>query len=169
MSGPSSPPYTLSSLYQHHFDWLHGWLRRRLGASQDAADLAQDTFMRLFHKERELALLREPKAYLATVAHGVLVNHWRRQALEQAYLDALAAMPNPITPSLEDQRLVLEALEQIASMLDGLPSRTREIFLLSQLDGMTYPQIAVQLGISVNVVQKAMTRAMTQCYATLYA
>lgn len=157
----------ISSLYSDHRNWLQGWLRGKLGNACDAADLAQDTFVRLLNKHEALQL-REPRAYLATIAGGLVANHWRRQALEQAYLDALAAQPEALAPSPEDRCLILQTLEEIARLLDGLPASVRETFLLSQLDGLTYPQIAARLGITVNVVQKSMTRALRHCYQACY-
>src|SRR5690606_34640686 len=149
---------SIEALYGDHHGWLKGWLRRRVGNASDAADLAHDTFVRVLG--RQPAALREPRAYLATIANGLVVSHWRRQALEQAWLDVLASQPEPLAPSPEERSLILETLEEIARLIEGLPAKIREIFLLSQIDGLTYPQIAETMGITVNVVQKAMTRAM---------
>lgn len=161
----SSP--SVETLYYSHHGWLQGWLRRKLGNAFDAADLAQDTFVRVL-RGREQGAIREPRAYLTTIANGLVVSHWRRKALEQAWLDTLAVQAEAVVPSLEQRALILETLEEIAALLDGLPTRVREVFLFSQIDGLTYPEIAVRLGITVNVVQKAMTRAMAQCYKALY-
>lgn len=157
----------IEALYGAHHGWLQSWLRRRLGNACDAADLAHDTFVRVMGK-LDIGEVREPRAYLATIAGGLVNNHWRRQALERAYLEALAAQPLATAPSTEERLLILEALEEMARLLDGLPPQVRAAFLLSQLDGMTYPQIAEQLGITVNVVQNAMRRTMAQCYRVLY-
>ncbi|MBK1613918.1 RNA polymerase subunit sigma [Rubrivivax gelatinosus] len=158
----------VQTLYSDHHGWLQGWLRRKLGNAFDAADFAHDTFVRVLGKGPD-QVVHEPRAYLATIAGGLVASHWRRYALEQAWLEALAARPEPLAPSPEERYLILETLEEIANLLDGLPAQVREAFLLSQLDGQTYPQIAAQLGISVNVVQKAMTRAVAHCYKALYA
>lgn len=166
MQDPSTSP-DIAALYSSHHRWLLGWLRGKLGNAFDAADLAHDTFVRLLGK-REPQDLREPRAYLVTVAGGLVASHWRRRALEQAWLEALVARPQELVPSAEDRLSILQTLEEIARLLDGLPAQVREVFLLSQLDGLSYPQIATQLGLSVNVVQKAMTRAVTQCYRALY-
>lgn len=163
----STVSQSIAVLYSDHHGWLQGWLRRKLNCSHQAADLAQDTFLRLLSKPEPQAL-REPRAYLTTVARGLMINHWRRQGLEQAYQEELAARPEATSPSLEERRLILETLEEIARLLDGLPPRVREIFLRSQLEGQTYPVIAEQMGVSVNVVQKAMLRATAQCYKALY-
>lgn len=152
-------------LYSEHHGWLYGWLRRKLGSTDNAAELSHDTFVRVLTRQWGLENLREPRAYLSTIAHGLVVNHWRRQALERAYLTAMAAQPEPLAPSPEEQQLALDALQEIDRILNGLTPQVREIFLLSQLDGMTYPQIAAQLGVTVNMVQKAMLRAVKHCLA----
>lgn len=56
-------------LYQSNHAWLYGWLRRRLGCADNAADLAQDTFARILASRRVLDA-REPRAYLTTVARA---------------------------------------------------------------------------------------------------
>jgi RNA polymerase sigma-70 factor (ECF subfamily) len=159
--------YPVESLYAEHHGWLQGWLRRKLGNTFDAADLAHDTFVRVLGKNAG-EHIREPRAYLTTIAGGLLATHWRRHALEQAWLATLAARPMAMAPSPEERLLILETLEEIARLLDGLPAQVREAFLLSQLDGLSYAQIAERLGITVNVVQKAMTRALAHCYKAMY-
>lgn len=159
---------SLHSLYSDHHGWLHGWLRRRTGCSEQAADLAHDTFVRLLVARHDPATLERPRAFLTTIAHSLMVNHWRRQEIERAYLDVLAARPEAVEASPEERYLIVETLLEIDRLLNGLPARVRQIFLLSQLDGLTYPAIAAQLGLTVNQVQKAMVRAMRCCYIARY-
>lgn len=162
MSPIASNDQVFESLYSRHHGWLYGWLWRKLGSRDDAADLAQDTFLRLLNGKSG-GLLAEPRAYLSTIANGLLINHWRRLALERAYLAALAARPEMTSPSPEERALVLETLFQIDAMLDKLASKPRQAFLLAQLDGLTYAQIAAQLGVSERMVKKYMAQAMLQC------
>lgn len=166
----SSLPHNaqVGELYRGHHSWLRGWLFKRLECHHQAADLAQDTFLRLLGRDT-LNGLREPRAFLATVAKGLVVDHYRRLSLERAWLDSLAALPEPEAPSAEARVLVLETLVEIDRMLDGLKPKVRSAFLLSQLDGLTYPQIAEQLGISLSSVQQYMTLAFGHCYRVLYS
>ena len=92
-----------------------------------------------------------------------------RQALERAYEQSLTILEPEHMPSPETRLLVLEALDAVGQVLDGLGSKVREIFLLSQLDGLTYPQIAERMDLTVNVVQKAMLKAYRHCYLAVYA
>lgn len=153
----------LHRFYADHHGWLNGWLRRQLGCSQRAADLAQDTFVRVLSKDDDMATIREPRAYLHTIAKGLLINHWRRRQIEQAYLDALALQPEPVVPSPESQALIVETLLRIDAMLAQLPTRVRSAFLMSQLHGMTYAAIAAELGVSERMVKKYMAQAMLHC------
>ncbi|EPJ80631.1 sigma-70 family RNA polymerase sigma factor [Pseudomonas sp. CFII68] len=149
-------------LYSDHHGWLQGWLRKRLGNTFDAADLAQDTFVRVI-KARTALDIREPRPYLSMIAKGLLIDLFRRRSLEQSYLEVLAAMPQEQHPSLEEQAIMLQALMEIDRLLLGLGPRVRQAFILSQFDGLTYPQIAERLGVSVRTVNNHMAKAMEHC------
>lgn len=126
-------------LYKDHHGWLQGWLRRRLGDRERAADIAQDTFLRLL-VTRRLPGSGEGRSYLAQIARNLVIDQWRRQRIEQAYLDSLAMLPEPETPSLETRAMVIETLLQIDAMLDSMPAKVREAFMLSQFEGLTCNQ-----------------------------
>ncbi|NIE73966.1 sigma-70 family RNA polymerase sigma factor [Pantoea sp. Ap-967] len=152
----------VQSLYAEHHPWLCAWLRKRLGCFDHAQDLAQDTFIRVL-LQRKAPELREPRAYLSSVARSLMIDRFRRRALEQAYLETLAARPEALDVSPEARLMIIETLLEIDRMLDGLGARTREIFLLAQLDGLSYVEIGKQLNVSVNTVKKHAVRALTHC------
>lgn len=152
--------HAFTTLYSDHHGWLHGWLQRRLGNAWDAADLTQDTFLRVLG--RQLAG-NEPRALLTHIAKGLVVDRWRRQEVEKAYLQALAQVPEALAPSAESRWLILETLCRLEAMLQSLPALTRQAFLLSQLDGLTYGAIAEQLGISLITVKRHMRTAFIAC------
>jgi RNA polymerase sigma-19 factor, ECF subfamily len=163
---------SIADVYMHHYRWLVNFLSRKLSCSHKAADLAQDTFVRVIAKQSAFTVnalvMDEAKALLTTIAKGLLVDHYRHQAIEAAYLNALAQMTETQVPSPEENALILETLQQINQMLEGLSVKSRRIFLLSQLDGMTYPEIAKQLNISLSSVQKHMTQTYAACYSVRY-
>ncbi|HAJ42092.1 MAG TPA: RNA polymerase subunit sigma, partial [Alcanivorax sp.] len=72
-------------MYAAHHGWLTHWLHGRLRCPQDAADLSQDTFLRLILGEQSLEALRDPRAYLMVIASRLMINrHHRRQVEEEA-------------------------------------------------------------------------------------
>lgn len=155
----------MHQFYAEHHGWLRTWLRRRLGCTHSAADLAQDTFVRVLLRPQVLSTLREPRAYLSTLAKGVVNEHWRRQALERAYLEAMALMPEPLALSPEERLELLQTLDEIDAMLDGLVPKAREAFVLSQLEGLTYAAIAERLQTSERTVKRYMQQGFERCLA----
>lgn len=158
---PSEP--MLHTLYRDHHSWLESWLRRRMGNAWDAADLSHDTFLKVISSSQQLAELREPRAYLLTVGKRLLSSFYSRRSLEQAYLDALAQLPEDCVPSPEQRWLWLETLQALDELLDGLPGVVRRAFLLSQLDGLAYRDIAEQLDVSERTVKRYMAQAYEHC------
>ena len=122
-------PLTLESLYRAHHGWLTQWLTRKLQSVFDADDVAQDTFMRVISGE-SLTTIRDPKSFLCTVAKRVMVDLFRRNALEKAYLEMLALLPEALAPSAEERQSHLETLQLVDQMLDGLSGKARNAFRL---------------------------------------
>lgn len=166
----SSLPHTaaVQRIYQQHHHWLQGWLKGRLSCASDAADVAHDTFVRMLGS-RSADQIREPRDYLATVARGLVIDRYRRRAIESAYLQSLAARPEQVAPSEEDKAIILDTLVAVDKTLAMLSARTQRIFLLSQLDGLSYQQIASQLNVSLTTIKKHMVRAFTECTLVMVA
>lgn len=159
---PKVEATSIQSLYIEHHNWLLGWLRRRLGNIDHAADIAQDTFVRVLLKSA-IEVIEEPRAYLTVIAKGLVANAHRRDALERTYLETLALVPEALAPSQEYRAMLLETLFEIDAMLDRLPAKARSTFLLSQLEGLTYAEIAERLDISVRTVKRHMVLGFEQC------
>ena len=159
------PTETIATLYSDHHGWLQGWLRRKLGDASQAADLAHDTYVRLLQSRRGAAIGEQPRAFLTHIAKGLLVDHWRRQDVERAYLDTIALLPEAVAPSPETRLLVLETLLRIDAMLASLPAQTRTIFLMAQLDELSYQDIAERQRTSLATVKRHMRKAFLACLA----
>ncbi|MGH8464276.1 MAG: sigma-70 family RNA polymerase sigma factor, partial [Pseudomonas sp.] len=85
-----------------------------------------------------------------------------------AYLEALSHLPEAEVPSVETRELLMELLERIAQMLDGLKPKVRRAFLLAQCEGLTHKEIAAQLGISLRSVERYVADALYHCYLLRY-
>lgn len=161
----AAPSGDIDSLYSSHHHWLRNWLRRQLNCSETAADLTHDTFIRILQKQRTDPSLsiRYPRGYLRMVANSLMMDHFRRHAVEKAYLEALAHIPRNTVISSEERSIILETLQQLDKLLGRLPSPVREAFLLSRVDGLTYAEIAKRLDVSLRTVKRYMKQAFIQC------
>lgn len=160
---PASAHAQLQTLYTDHHRWLRQWLRNRMGCPESAADLAQDTFLSIL-ASKELFSIREPRSFLSTVARRLMANLYRRRLVEEAYLEALASLPEAVEPSPETRTLALEALTQLDRLLDELPGKVREAFLLSHLQGLKIAEIAERLQVSTRSVKLYLVRANQHCF-----
>jgi len=153
----------LHQLFGDHHGWLFSRLRARLGCPNDAADMASETFAQVVALADPHSI-REPRALLTTIAKRLIYASWRRRDLERAYLEALANEPEQFAPSAEQQALAVEALVEIDRLLQGLSSRARAAFLYSQLDGMTYADIARELNVSAPRVHQYVAQGLRACF-----
>jgi RNA polymerase sigma-70 factor (ECF subfamily) len=153
----------LNTLYADHHGWLNAWLRRKLGCAFTAEDLAQDTFLRLLVRPRALDGERDPRAYLATIAKGLVIDHWRREDIERAWLAAMMDRPETLQPSAEHQAIIIETLVEVDRILAALPDKPRAAFLLAHLHDLTYAEIGARLQVSERMVKKYMAQAMLHC------
>ncbi|MCU4579839.1 sigma-70 family RNA polymerase sigma factor [Acinetobacter gyllenbergii] len=156
----------INTLYRHHHSWLYQWLKRRLNHSEDAADLAHDTFIRILKRKDQL-YFDQPRALLTTVAKGLLINWYQRKSIEKAYLEALASRAeyDEITP--EQKLSAIESLCLINQLLNQLPERQQQVFIWSQLEGLTQQEIATRLNISTRTVMRDLVTVLTQCLAVM--
>lgn len=156
----------LSQVYTEHNGWLKQWLYRRLGCSAQAADLAQDTFLRILQAQQKAGFslkLERPRAYLATISRRLVYDHFRRQSLERAYLEMLAQLPEVFSLSEEELLSMRQTLQQLDALLDSLKPMVRSVFLLVQLEGLTYVQVAQRLGIGERTAKRHMAGALEAC------
>jgi len=151
------------ALYRQHHQWLQRWLLRKVRSHADADDLAQDVFVRTINSPK-LEQIEEPRAFLTTLAKCVLCNFWRRQELEQAYLQALKELPETFFPSAEELALINETILQLDKLLSDLPLKVRHAFLLNRLEGMTHVEIANNMSLSLATIERYIKQALLHCY-----
>ena len=157
--------FDLGSFYSEHHGWLFGWLRKKLGCRDRAADVAHDTFLRILNA-RDLLGLNEPRAYLTTTAQRLIIDQARRRRIEEAYLLELTALAEDgdAAPSPEQIVTALEALTRICHALEGLSAKPQQAFLMRYLDGQSHAEIALALGVSTKMIQKYLVQALIHCH-----
>ena len=164
----TSSTHKLGFFFSDHHRWLLQHIQWRLSRSSashaDAEDTAAEAFCQMLASRVDPDSIEQPRAYLSTIARRLILDRHRRRQLEIAYLERLALLPEQVAPSPEEQHLLIEALVTIDRVLDGLPMLVKTVFLYSQLDGMSYVDIAARLDLSERTVSRYMKQALCQCY-----
>ena len=156
----------LEALYLSHHAWLRGWLWRRLGCPERAADFAHETFFRVLTRPGT-ETLEQPRAFLTCIATHLLIDDSRRARIERAWRETQAAVGQVAVPSTEQVVEFIDALERIARLLEGLGERPRKALLMYRLDGMSQADIAAELGVSVSMVKKYVAQGLVHCHRAL--
>ena len=163
MSGANvSYATNVGELFTCHYEWLCARLNRLMHSRECAEDIACESFLQLLASPNVVPI-REPRALLTTIAKRLIYQRWRRKDLERDCLQALAWEEADHAPSPETLAAALQTLDRLDRLLNRLPTKVKHTFVLSRASGMTYPQIATQLGISRRSVSHYMDKAETCC------
>ena len=156
----------IRSLHDSEKGKLKRFFLRRLRNREDAADATQETFLRLLSLP-SLAQIENPQAYLFQVAKSVAYLSGRRRAADAALFlpEAAGAGQAADLPSPERAALARHSLMLMAKRIEALPNRCQQVFILSRLHGLPNGEIARRLGISRNMVEKHIIRALLECRA----
>lgn len=142
------------------------YMRRRLRDPHTAADLTQETLLRMLFY-RDAPDIQNYQLLMYRIAHNLVLEHWRRchrgHAADHVSLDLAAPLVagGSSVADIVDARRILVRLS--GHTLAKLPSRCRQAFALHRFDGLTYPEVAAVMGISVNMVEKHVSRALAAC------
>lgn len=155
-------------LIASHDDRLRRYIARRLGGRRaDAADLTQEVYLRLLRISRPESI-RNPEAYLFTIASHVLHQNLLRPSVEPDTADAIEALEaqDPsCDPAGETARV--ERLEALSRALAQLPFKAQAALILYRRDGYSLGEVARALGVSEAMVKKYLSRAILHCRAIM--
>ncbi|MBO9645586.1 MAG: sigma-70 family RNA polymerase sigma factor [Pseudacidovorax sp.] len=160
-----------------YYKELVNFLSRAVHDRDVAADLAQESYARLLAAQEGGQTIRDPRALLYRAARNLLVDQHRRAEVRGEGAPAPAGEETPVLEglvgpsSLEPETILAsrQGLSAVLATIDRLPPRCREAFILYRFDGLSYAEIAEQMGISVRTVEMQLQIAMKACWACLEA
>ncbi len=155
----------VKGLFKRHATKVRRYLSYRLHSDEDGKDAAQDAFLRLLRRERAGELREDPNgSYLFSAAFSVAVDAERERAVRARTpvtdidADTLpAAEANP-----EDQLHWRSAMAHFVYCIRDLDEGPRKAFVMRYFKGMTYPQIAAQLGMTTRTIERHVAKALTE-------
>lgn len=146
---------------------LLNFLSRQVQDRDVAADLAQESYVRVLAAQSGGRVVQDIRALLYRVARNLVVDqHRRSQVRQHVDLHALAEDCQPTAPASLQPEDALASRQRVGAYLgaiEDLPPRCREAFVLSIFDELSHAQIAQRMGISVSMVEKHVARGMLAC------
>lgn len=148
-----------------HGDALRRFLRKKLASDEEAEDIAQEAFMRLYSVD-DISAIDNPRAYLYRIAANLVADKYRKQGNnvtltmddvdESEFLDGLA---DPVRTTL-----AREEIEILSQAILTLPEKCQQVFILRKIHHLSNKEIGTRLGISVKTVENHITKGLALCH-----
>lgn len=151
-------------LFDSYFDSVRSYLFYRGAAKEQASDLAQDVFLKVWEKQLDIdknGALR----LLYKIAGDMFISQYRREKLAESYRSGFREEPSDSSP--EDQLRYRELMDGYVKALAALGEKQRTVFLMARVEGLKYQEIAIRLGLSVKAVEKRMSISLAYLKKTL--
>ncbi|OQW30872.1 MAG: hypothetical protein A4E19_09000 [Nitrospira sp. SG-bin1] len=160
----------IASLFHRYREELTRRLVGMVKSRETAADLVQDTYLRLL-RLADTHVVEQPRALLHRIAANLAIDHLRKEKNGVQTIDGMdAAMAVPSqAPSPERELLAKQRLRLCLQAIGQLPPRSREAFVLCRVYGYSYQEIAARMNISESGVEKLLMRALDQSCEALDA
>ena len=149
---PAANAEQLALLYREQAPALRRRVRARLRSSEEASDIVQDAFARLFAAGAR-QVLRQPEAFLNRIVRNLLIDRARRRANQAVHVPIDGSDEPMVRPNQEDGIELEELRMRYREAVEALPERMREVFLLHRVQELSYKAIAERLEISHRTVE----------------
>jgi len=126
------------------------------GDMDDAEDVVQQTFIKLWEQRETLPIQFSVKAYLYKMVHNRSLNRLRDAQTRRRHSEISVSFGNDMAPPVE----VSDLQTRLHAALEQLPTECRRIFELSRFEELKYREIADQLNISIKTVETQMGKAL---------
>ncbi len=159
----------ITRLFREHNQALIRFLALRLRSQQEAREVAQEAYVRLLqlHEPGAVSFLR---AMLFRIAANLAVDRIRHEETVRRYIHE-STFPDDfsVAPTPERAAHSAQELQLVERLIDELPPKCRQAFLLHRIHGLDFPEIAHRMGLGERMVRTYVVRAVLYCRSGLDA
>ena len=159
-------------IFEHYYPKVKMFLGQFISSQDDAMDLAQNIFIKIWMQRTNLTKIRSFEAFLHTMTRNAAIDYGRTHKIKIPLTEVDFNRKGGYESESEFYAKEIEA--QVAHMIKLMPSKRRKVFILSRLEGKSYAEIAELLGISRKTVENHINlalkelRKITKCIAIFF-
>lgn len=165
------PP--LLACYLERRDDMRRFFLAKLGPDADVEDLVQDLYLKVVSLQDEP--VTNPPAFLYRLASNLMLDRMRQRRRAGArdadwrslHQTSLGSVDVADAPDAESAVIARQRLERVMAALATLSPRTRQIFKLHKIDGLSYAETAAALGVSRSLVEKEISLALGHLHSRM--
>ncbi|HOV72202.1 MAG TPA: RNA polymerase sigma-70 factor [Dysgonamonadaceae bacterium] len=148
-------------LFERYHKKLYAYLMRLLDSKEDAEEIVQESFIKIWEKREEFIEGYSFDAFLFTIAKNTFLNFTREKVNRRVFEDHFQIINEMESDKTDDYVIFKETREIIRLIIDGMPPRRREVFIMRKVEGLSRKEISEKLGISVITVDSQLLKANT--------
>ena len=141
------------SLYHRYSEKLYNFAYSFLKNHEDCKEIIQETFIRLWEKKHQIDTAKSFKSYLFKISYNLIIDQLRNRLKDKKYQEFLAHHFQSAVTEFESNIDYDIIKDKIGSVLEELPEKRKQIFLLSREEGLSHKEIAEKLSISEKTVE----------------
>lgn len=138
------------------FFFAKGFLKNR----QDAEEIVQDVFIKVWEHRADLDEFRSIRSFLFTIAHRAMIDGFRKKERENLLLKNVKLEQAELHDDTQQQLFYDSAKEQVDLVVEMMPPKRKLIYKLSREEGLSHQEIAERLNISKNTIENQIAEAL---------
>lgn len=150
------------SIFLSYYDRIRNFINGLIKSEEDAEELAQDIFVKLWMNRNTIDLNRSFDSYLFTIARNTTYNYLKHQLVHQSYVTDYLKNNSDYGNEIEETIFAKEINLLIEMTVDKMPSRRKDIFIYSRIKGYSNDEIAERLNISKKTVENQLSIALAE-------
>lgn len=162
MPGISKADYI--DLFNQSYSYIKNFIYYKTGDISLADDIAQDTFIKIWEKRNEIKQ-QTVKSLLYTIAGNLCKNRLEHQQVVFEFAKSYQQNKTSVSPEFELE--LKEFNDKLQNAIGNLKEKNRVVFMMNRIDGLTYKQIAQNLGLSQKAIEKRMKNALDELKKTI--
>ena len=139
-------------VYEKYAQKLYAFSLKYLKSVEETEELVQSVFLKLWENQRNLRKETSFKSYLFTIAYNEICNLFRRRKYQQKFISEALTENREASDTTANQIDYESVLQQIETIISGLPEKQKTIFVKSRIEGRSTKEIASELGLSPGTV-----------------
>ena len=152
----------ISALYKLHRKELVNHLLRIVKCPETAEDLVQESYM-ILARAADDVVVDHPRGFLYRTAGNLALDHLRHSKVVERHVQTELQADEIHHPSVEQEVSRVQWQGMLRQVIDELPPRCRDVFVLHKLHGMSYREVARRLEISESAVEKHIIKGLMHC------
>lgn len=147
-------------LYKRYYSRLYRFAFSLLKSVEDSENIVQDTFLSFLENIHKIEKDISVKYYIFTITHNCTISLIRKRSKESKFTEYLRSIQSDEEDVVYSEDEHRELVRKVKLIINQLPDRQREVYLLHKVENLKYKEIAEQLDISVNTVENHISRAL---------